>query len=196
MRAFSCAPRRASFISGVVLAVAEVGARQIPSSAMERLKVCRRQHGKQDQVIKMSIETISVAFPAEHPHVMMVTIDNPPVNAMTTAMYGRLQEIFSSIESDGKVRCVVLTASGSAPSSPAAIRGNTRRWSRNRRSFVRGSYDLRSRLSEIALFLSSRQLMDLRSGQALPSPRLLTWLWRARTHRLGYLRFSSAFLEG
>ncbi|MDT3444700.1 enoyl-CoA hydratase-related protein [Pseudofrankia sp. BMG5.37] len=44
-------------------------------------------------------------------HVMLVTLRNPPVNALTTAMYRELAEVFRAAGS-GDERCVVLYAEG------------------------------------------------------------------------------------
>jgi enoyl-CoA hydratase len=56
---------------------------------------------------------IRVDYPQDHPHVLLATIDNPPDNVMTSALYRRLAELFGGIAADGKTRCVVLTAAGS-----------------------------------------------------------------------------------
>jgi enoyl-CoA hydratase len=55
---------------------------------------------------------IRVELPSDHPHVLLATIDNPPVNVMNTALYLRMQELFEGIAGDGKVRCIVLTGAG------------------------------------------------------------------------------------
>lgn len=48
-----------------------------------------------------------------HPHVLLATIDNAPVNVMNTALYQQMRELFESIADDGKIRCIVLTGAGS-----------------------------------------------------------------------------------
>ena len=47
----------------------------------------------------------------EHPRVAVVTIDNPPVNALTTQMYLDLTDTFRRL-GDGDDQCVVLHAAG------------------------------------------------------------------------------------
>ncbi len=47
-----------------------------------------------------------------HPNVLLVTIDNPPANAMTLLTYRELIELFSGLENDPTIRCVVLTGAG------------------------------------------------------------------------------------
>ena len=56
---------------------------------------------------------IRTELPDDHPHVLVATIDNPPVNVMNTALYLRMTELFEGIAADGKVRCIVLTGAGS-----------------------------------------------------------------------------------
>jgi enoyl-CoA hydratase len=50
---------------------------------------------------------------SDHPHVLLVTIDRPPVNAATLELYRGLTELFWNLPADGEVRCVVLTGAGS-----------------------------------------------------------------------------------
>jgi len=50
--------------------------------------------------------------PAGHPHVLVVTIDRPPVNAMTLAAHRELLAALRSVEDDADIRCVVLTGAG------------------------------------------------------------------------------------
>lgn len=61
----------------------------------------------------MSDWTIDRARPVEHPHVEIVTIDRPPVNALVDGMYRELAEIFASFADDPDIRCAILTATGS-----------------------------------------------------------------------------------
>lgn len=49
---------------------------------------------------------------AENPHVLVVTINRPPANPLTLAMFAELTEIFNAIRSRKEVRAVVLTGSG------------------------------------------------------------------------------------
>ncbi|MBT2523325.1 enoyl-CoA hydratase/isomerase family protein [Arthrobacter sp. ISL-28] len=46
--------------------------------------------------------------------VAVITIDNPPANAMSTAVIGELEEAVTALESDRSVRAVVFTALGGA----------------------------------------------------------------------------------
>ena len=50
--------------------------------------------------------------PAAHPHVLLVTIDRPPVNATNLEAYRQLLRLFSGLEDDKQTRCVVLTGAG------------------------------------------------------------------------------------
>jgi len=47
-----------------------------------------------------------------HPHVLRVTIDRPPVNAMSPDMYRQLADIFEGLDRRSDVRCVILTGAG------------------------------------------------------------------------------------
>lgn len=55
---------------------------------------------------------ITVEIAEGRPHVLLVTINNPPVNALTKAMYEDLGRTFAAIAGDGEIRCAVLTATG------------------------------------------------------------------------------------
>ncbi|QHE84507.1 enoyl-CoA hydratase-related protein [Hydrogenophaga sp. BPS33] len=46
------------------------------------------------------------------PHVMVVTIDRPPVNPLTLAMFERMTELFAGLHKLPDVRAVVLTGAG------------------------------------------------------------------------------------
>lgn len=56
---------------------------------------------------------LNLEEPVDHPYVLLVTIDNPPVNAATLDIYRALQELFWNLPADGTIRCVVLTGAGS-----------------------------------------------------------------------------------
>jgi len=45
--------------------------------------------------------------------VAVVTIDRPPVNALTMALYGQIADLFDSFANSSDVHCVVLAAAGS-----------------------------------------------------------------------------------
>lgn len=49
---------------------------------------------------------------SENPHVLVVTINRPPANPLTLAMFVELTEIFRGISERKEVRAVVLTGSG------------------------------------------------------------------------------------
>jgi enoyl-CoA hydratase len=51
-------------------------------------------------------------FSESNPHVLIATIDRPPVNAMSPDMYRQLHELFESLPDRPDVRCVVLTGAG------------------------------------------------------------------------------------
>lgn len=44
--------------------------------------------------------------------VARVTLDRPPVNALTIALYGEIAELFETLGRDGDVNCAILTARG------------------------------------------------------------------------------------
>jgi len=47
-----------------------------------------------------------------HPGVLLITIDRPPVNAMSVDVYRQLSEVFEGIENRPEVRAVILTGAG------------------------------------------------------------------------------------
>lgn len=49
---------------------------------------------------------------AGHPGVVLVTLDRPPVNAASLAIFRSLRDLFGSIADDRNVRCVILTGAG------------------------------------------------------------------------------------
>jgi enoyl-CoA hydratase len=51
-------------------------------------------------------------MPADHDHVLVVTINRPPANPLNLAMFNELGNIFDSIAERREVRAVVLTGSG------------------------------------------------------------------------------------
>jgi enoyl-CoA hydratase len=56
--------------------------------------------------------SIKLIRPDRHPHVLLITIDRPPVNAMTLAAHRELLAALRSVEDDHDIRCVVLTGGG------------------------------------------------------------------------------------
>ena len=50
--------------------------------------------------------------PDGHPHVLLITIDRPPVNAMSLEAHRQLLAALRSVEADTDIHCVVLTGAG------------------------------------------------------------------------------------
>jgi len=50
--------------------------------------------------------------PDGHPHVLLITIDRPPMNAMSLDAHRQLLAALSSVDDDSDTRCVVLTGAG------------------------------------------------------------------------------------
>lgn len=48
----------------------------------------------------------------EHPHVLLITIDRPPLNAMTLDAHRELLAALRSVDDDEDIRCIVLTGAG------------------------------------------------------------------------------------
>jgi len=60
----------------------------------------------------MTTSAIYKTRPPEHPHVLLITIDRPPLNAMTLDAHRELLAALKSVEDDEDIRCVVLTGAG------------------------------------------------------------------------------------
>ena len=60
----------------------------------------------------MTTSAIHKTRPPEHPHVLVITIDRPPLNAMTLDAHRELLAALRSIEDDEDIRCIVLTGAG------------------------------------------------------------------------------------
>lgn len=60
----------------------------------------------------MQVEGLSVTRPEGHPGVLLVTLNRPPVNALSIALFKELRDVFRSVGEQPQVRCVVLTAVG------------------------------------------------------------------------------------
>lgn len=60
----------------------------------------------------MSRHEIRRERPPGHPHVLLLTIDRPPVNAMSLAAHRDLLAALRTVDDDPDVRCVVLTGAG------------------------------------------------------------------------------------
>ena len=60
----------------------------------------------------MQSGSIRRSRPEGRPHVLLITIDRPPVNAMTVDAHRALRDALRSVEDDASIRCVVLTGAG------------------------------------------------------------------------------------
>ncbi len=60
----------------------------------------------------MESALIKLEKPGNHPHVLVITIDRPPVNAMSLQAHRELLAALRSVEADEDIRCVVLTGAG------------------------------------------------------------------------------------
>ena len=60
----------------------------------------------------MASTAIKCTRPDGHPHVLLITIDRPPVNAMSLAAHRELLAALRSVEDDLDIRCIVLTGAG------------------------------------------------------------------------------------
>ena len=60
----------------------------------------------------MASASIKCTRPDGHPHVLLITIDRPPVNAMSLAAHRELLAALRSVEDDSDIRCIVLTGAG------------------------------------------------------------------------------------
>ena len=60
----------------------------------------------------MTNSAIHKTRPPEHPNVLVITIDRPPLNAMTLDAHRELLAALRSVEDDGDIRCIVLTGAG------------------------------------------------------------------------------------
>ena len=60
----------------------------------------------------MNSSHIKTSRPPDHPHVLLITIDRPPLNAMTLDAHRELLAALRSVEEDDDIRCVVLTGAG------------------------------------------------------------------------------------
>jgi len=57
-------------------------------------------------------QTLRVSRAESDQRIAIVTLDRPPVNAIDTATYRALAEVFSGVADDLEVRCVILTGAG------------------------------------------------------------------------------------
>ena len=55
---------------------------------------------------------IRCSRPGGRPHVLLITIDKPPVNAMSLDAHRELLAALRQVEQDASIRCVVLTGTG------------------------------------------------------------------------------------
>lgn len=70
----------------------------------------------------MDVEGLVVTRPVGHPGVLLVTIDRPPVNALSLALFKGLRDLFQGVGAIEGVRCVVLTAAGRMFSAGADVK--------------------------------------------------------------------------
>ncbi len=56
--------------------------------------------------------TIKLSRPQGRPHVLLITIDRPPANAMTVDAHSELLAALRSVADDAQTRCIVLTGAG------------------------------------------------------------------------------------
>jgi len=61
----------------------------------------------------LSDSSIRVEWADDHAGVLIVTIDNPPVNAMSLAMFRELRDVFTNVRDNHvDARCIVMTGAG------------------------------------------------------------------------------------
>ena len=60
----------------------------------------------------MASTSIKCTRPDGHPNVLLITIDRPPVNAMSLAAHRELLAALRSVDDDSDIRCIVLTGAG------------------------------------------------------------------------------------
>jgi enoyl-CoA hydratase len=60
----------------------------------------------------VEFSSVKLSRPEGRPHVLLITIDRPPVNAMTVDAHRELRDALRSVEDDASVRCIVLTGAG------------------------------------------------------------------------------------
>ncbi|NBB50429.1 enoyl-CoA hydratase [Rhizobium sp. CRIBSB] len=70
----------------------------------------------------MDVAGLVVTRPAGHPGVLLVTIDRPPVNALSLALFKGLRDLFQGVGALTDIRCVVLTAAGRMFSAGADVK--------------------------------------------------------------------------
>jgi enoyl-CoA hydratase len=70
----------------------------------------------------MDVEGLLLSRPPEQPGVLVVTIDRPPVNALSLALFRGLRDVFLTVGAMPGVRCVVLTAKGRMFSAGADVK--------------------------------------------------------------------------
>lgn len=89
--------------------------------------------------------TLRVSPSLQDPHVLIVEIDRPPVNALSLALMRQLRDVFSGLaEAHSATRCVVLTGAGRTFSAGADVKELSERTTEGQlaRSVVsRGCFD-------------------------------------------------------
>ena len=71
---------------------------------------------------RMAVAGLITTEPEAHPGVLLVTIDRPPVNALSLDLFRGLRDLFQSVGGLTSVRCVVLTATGKFFSAGADVK--------------------------------------------------------------------------
>jgi len=106
---------------------------------------------------------------SENPHVLVVTINRPPANPLTLAMFSELTDIFNQIKSRPEVRAVVLTGSGDrvfcAGADVKEINKRTVETSFDRSIIYRGCFD--------AIYRSPVPVIGAINGSALGAGMVL-----------------------
>lgn len=93
----------------------------------------------------MNDRILNVAVAERDPGVLVVTIERPPVNALSLALFREMRDFFNSVsETHPQARCLVLTASGKMFSAGADVKELSERTTESQmaRSIVsRGCFD-------------------------------------------------------
>ncbi len=55
---------------------------------------------------------VTTAVDADHPYVLVVTVDRLPVNALNPGQYRRITQVFESLVDRPEIRCAILTGAG------------------------------------------------------------------------------------
>jgi enoyl-CoA hydratase len=72
--------------------------------------------------IELDVDGLRVTRPDNHPGVLLVTIERPPVNALNLVLFRGLRDLFQEAGAMPGVRCIVLTAAGRMFSAGADVK--------------------------------------------------------------------------